>query len=292
MGYKLLDKDYFDDEKQYFADFCVEHRAINMHSHEFWEISYVYEGRGTHHFADGKTEPIKEGEFVFIAPGAEHCITSPPPEQGGWVWVCNFLMSQKFIDKLKKSFLSIPEFDEFKLRNMIEKNMPFCIHLSDDSYVVHSLLMAAAHEYKHFTGGSNEIVQNTALSLLIFITRLYENSFKNNTVSNTKDEIMDDLIRYIKSNFGSDMTLGHLAAYTHLSPAYLSRYFKKSTGMNLSEFITETRIDRAKTMLRTSNHSINDISLYCGYMSISSFQKAFKKAVGMTAGEYRKSRKK
>lgn len=288
MAQQFLVKDYFENDKQYFADFFIEHREVNMHSHEFWEISYVYEGRGIHHFSDGKTEAIKEGEFLFISPGASHCITSPPPEKGSWVRVCNFLMTQECIKKIKERFLTLHELDEYALRNMIKKDESFCIHLSDDSGSVNKFLMTVTHEYKHFTDGSNEIIESCAINLLIYMSRLYERLLRDDIISTTKDEVIDDLIRYIKSNFGSNITLDYLAAYSHLSPAYLSRYFKKCTGRNISDYIIQTRIEKAKYMLRTSNYTINDICMYCGYRSIGNFQKAFKKIVGMTAGEYRK----
>lgn len=285
----FLIKDYFENRKQYYADFFVEHREMNMHSHEFWEISYVYEGRGTHHFEDGRMEAIKEGEFIFISPGTSHCITSPPPERGSWVRVCNFLISPIYMDKLKERFLSLHELDEYSLRNSIKKTESFCIHLKDDSGSVNNFLMAAAHEYKHFSDCSEEIIENSALNLLIYITRLYEKALKNETVTTTKNEVIDDLLKYIKSNFSSSLTLNYLAAYTHLSPEYLSRYFKKCTSMNISDFITETRIEKAKFRLRTSNWSVHDIAAYCGYGSLANFHKAFKKTVGMTASEYRQS---
>ncbi|MGN0163009.1 MAG: helix-turn-helix domain-containing protein, partial [Candidatus Ornithomonoglobus sp.] len=275
MVTKLLDKDYFDNEKQFFADFCVEHREMNMHSHEFWEISYVYEGRGTNHTADGGRTGIKEGEFLFISPGAEHCITSPPPEKGGWVRVCNFLMSQRYIDEVKKAFLGIDGLDEYSLRKMIADNKPFCIQIADDSGSVHNLLMTAAHEYKHFTHGSDVIIRNTSLALLISISRLYERGLKNDTTDLSRNEVIDDLLRYIKSNIGANLSLDYLAAYAHLSPSYLSRYFKKYTGKNLSDFLIEERMERAKHMLRSSSHSINDISLYCGYQTVGNFSRVF-----------------
>lgn len=289
MDKKFLIKDYFEDEKPYHLDFFIEHREKYMHSHEFWEISYIFEGRGTHYFEDGKSIPIKEGEFVFISPGASHCITSPPPKKGSWVRVCNFLIAPAYMNKLKQHFLSLHELDEYSLRSSIEKSKPFCIHLKDDSGSINNLLMTAAHEYKHFSDCSDEIIENSSLSLLIYITRLYEKTLKNETVTATKNEVIDDLIKYIKSNFGSNLSLDYLAAYTHLSSEYLSRYFKKCTGMNISEFITETRIEKAKFRLRTSNWSVQDVALYCGYGSLANFHKAFKRAVGMTASEYRKS---
>lgn len=289
MAQKFLNRDFFCNNEQISAGFYMEHREINMHSHEFWEISYVYEGRGTHFYEDGKTEAIKEGEFVFLSPDVSHCITSPPPEKGGWVRVCNMLITQDYVDKLKERFLSVRELDEYFLKNMIFNKEPFCIHLKDDSGSIYNLLMTAAHEYRHFSDCSNEIIENSAMSLFMYMIRLYEKTIKNETVTTTKNEVIDDLVKYITSNFGSNLTLDFLAEYAHLSPEYLSRYFKKCTGVNLSDFITKTRIEKAKYRLRTGNWSINDICEYCGYRSISNFQKAFKKAVGMTAGEYRKS---
>lgn len=289
MGKKLLMKDFFENGKPYFLDFFIEHRERDMHSHEFWEISYVFEGRGTHYFADGTAEAIKEGEFIFISPGTSHCITSPAAEKGSWVHVCNFLVSPEFMNYLTKHMTAARELDEYALNHMLLNQKPFCIHLRDDSGSVYNLLMTAAHEYKHFSDCSNTIIENSAISLLIYIIRLYEKTIKNESVTTTRNEVIDDLIKYISSNFSSNLSLDYLAEYAHLSPAYLSRYFKQRTGKNLSDFIAETRIEKAKYRLRTSNWTVNDICEYCGYKSISNFHKAFKKAAGMTASEYRES---
>ena len=105
-----------------------------------------------------------------------------------------------YMDKLKKRFLSLHELDEYSLRNSIEKSKPFCIHLKDDSGSVNNFLMTVAHEYKHFSDCSDEIIENSALSLLIYITRLYEKTLKNEIVTTTKNEIIDDLIKYMVSN--------------------------------------------------------------------------------------------
>lgn len=267
--------------------FYVESRDINMHSHEFYEISYVYEGRGTHYQKDGH-EPIRTGEFIFLSPGVSHCIKSPAPNTGSWVRVCNMLITPSYLNELRKRISSIRELDEYSLKNKIFGGEPFCIHLKDDSQSIYRLLMTAAHEYNHYSDCSGEIITNSAASLLMYIIRLYEKEIKHETVTSTKNEVIDDLLKFISTNFGSRLTLDYLAAYAHLSPEYLSRYFKRRTGMNISDYITRVRIDKAKYRLRTNNWAINDICEYCGYQSISAFQKAFKKAVGMSAGEYRK----
>ena len=73
----------------------------------------------------------------------------------------------------------------------------------------------------------------------------------------------------------------------HLSREYLSRYFKRYTGKNISETLLEVRMYHAKEMLITTTHAVDDIGLYCGYTSSSNFQKAFKKYTGMSPREFR-----
>ena len=46
MAQKYYCKDFFENNEGVFAGFYMEHRYVKMHSHEFWELSYVYEGSG------------------------------------------------------------------------------------------------------------------------------------------------------------------------------------------------------------------------------------------------------
>jgi AraC-like DNA-binding protein len=288
MVKEFLIKDFIGENEDISIDFYMEHRNINMHFHEFWEISYVYEGRGLHYYQNGNYEHINDGEFVFVSPGMSHCIVSPPADKGGWVRVCNVLMTQKYVEMVMEGVMKNNELDVCPLSRMISDRQGFCIHLKDEPGSLLNMMMTAAHEYKHFMVGSDEIINNMVMSMFLYIIRAYDNNKSNHKVENTKNDVICNLIRYIKSNFGSPITLDFLAAYVHLSPEYLSRYFKKQTGENLSEYITKTRIEKAKFRLRTTMWSINDIAEYCGYRSISNFQKAFKKYTGMSAGEYRK----
>ncbi len=289
MVQKCLNRDFFGAGENICAGFYMEQREFHMHSHEFWEISYVFEGRGTHHFENGGTAPIGDGEFVFVSPGTAHCITSQPAEKGSPVRVCNLLMTQEYMDRLAGQLRLARETDEFSMRRMISQSEKFCVLLKDDSGSVYRFMMTAAHEYKHFSDCSGEIIDHSAAGLLLYLARLYERTVNGETATSTKNERIDELIKYIQSNFGSRITLEYLAEYAHLTPEYLSRYFKKVTGKNLSEFIAEVRIEKAKYRLRTSSWPVSQVCEYCGYGSESNFQKAFRKMVGMSAGEYRKS---
>ena len=130
------------------------------------------------------------------------------------------------------------------------------------------------------------------INLLIYIARLHKAQTVKQQTSDNKNAALDEIIKYIRSNFGGNLTLDLLAEQAHISREYLSRKFKNYTGTNLSDFITEVRIERAKQLLRSSTHSITDISAYCGYTSLGNFQRFFKKLTGCSPSEYRKKMKK
>ena len=77
MENKYLNKDYLDEKEELRAFFSVAQREKVMHSHEFFELAYIYEGRGVHYTSENCTD-IQEGQFVFIKPGAYHAIVKYP----------------------------------------------------------------------------------------------------------------------------------------------------------------------------------------------------------------------
>lgn len=287
MIIKFLNNDFFDENEDIRAFFCGAHREKNIHSHEFWELSYIYEGQGENH-TNNESETVKVGDFLLIKPGARHSVISPPLNRGALVRVCNCIFTQNYFKRLLEKYCSVTELKDYELYNMIVGNTPFCLHLQDDNAQnVKHLMWLIAHEYNHFTAGSGIIIEHAMLDLFIIITRLYEYHMHKATPTVSRNAEIDELMKYIRSNFGCKLTLDFLAEHIHLSREYLSRSFKQYTGKTISGYLLEIRISRAKQMLCTSSHSVADISVYCGYPSVSNFQRVFKKVTGMSPGEYR-----
>ena len=72
------------------------------------------------------------------------------------------------------------------------------------------------------------------------------------------------------------------------NPTYFSVFFKKETGKNFSEYLTELRIKNAKLYLISTNMDIADIAEEVGYNDLKYFSKLFKKLTGINPSEYRK----
>ncbi len=96
---------------------------------------------------------------------------------------------------------------------------------------------------------------------------------------------------YINYHFMHRITMAELCRLTNLSAQHLCRIFKKYIGMRPTEYILSIRIERAKELLSATNHSINDISLWCGFENNNYFWNSFKRLTGMTPGQYRLSHK-
>lgn len=280
-------RDFFLPGDNICAGCFFEQQKKILHSHEFWELSYVIEGNGEHYIDNQPPTKIGVGEFLLISPGIKHCIASPSQEKGKAIRVYNVLITQEYMEKHIERFTSLKEFEENPLKKLLNQNSPFILKLIDGSESIFNMISVIINEYKTCLQGRKEIIENEVNNLLIHISRLYETHL-NGTQEKTNKTVLENLIKFINFNFSSKLSLELLAEYVHLSPEYLSRYFKKNTGENISVFIAKTRIKRAKYMLRNEDLPIREIAEYCGYSSISSFEKAFKKSTGITASQYRR----
>lgn len=108
---------------------------------------------------------------------------------------------------------------------------------------------------------------------------------------NHQDKMSNDIIefvqKYINENLEGDLSLTVLSELVDLNPAYLCRLYKEITGSNLSQYINEMRIERAKELLINSNLKIYEVAKAVGYYTVSNFNRFFKKEVNITPGEYR-----
>lgn len=98
--------------------------------------------------------------------------------------------------------------------------------------------------------------------------------------------------RFALRNCYKRTCLKDAAAAVYLSPKYLSRIFKQSTGTRFSDFRLKIKIDEAKTILSTTDYNINQVSEKLGYQNAESFIRIFKKITGSTPTEYRKKNQK
>lgn len=92
--------------------------------------------------------------------------------------------------------------------------------------------------------------------------------------------------RYVMRHLDKKITMEEVAGTLHLNTSYFSRLFKKETGENFSRYVMKMKMERAKDYLRTTNKTVEEISLLLGYENKGYFLKLFKLYTGMTPSQY------
>ena len=95
------------------------------------------------------------------------------------------------------------------------------------------------------------------------------------------------LIEYINNNLEKKLNLEILAKVVNMNESYLSRIFKDELGMTISDYIKNTRLEKAKELLKDKDMRIKDVSISVGIQDQLYFSRLFTKFFNMTPSEYR-----
>ncbi len=123
------------------------------------------------------------------------------------------------------------------------------------------------------------------LAQMLHVYMDYSFDFSQIRHSDTIYRVMD----YIKSHYGSKITLEEIAASVHLSGSHLSGLFRKETGQTISAYINHVRIEKSKQLLKTSETPIAQIGALCGFEDQSYFTRVFKQQTGLSPKKYRQT---
>lgn len=94
--------------------------------------------------------------------------------------------------------------------------------------------------------------------------------------------------QYLLEHYKEEVSLSQIADYCHQQEAALCRSYKRETGMTLFQHLQYIRIESACSLLRNTSLSIAEIAYSSGFNSTSTFNRQFRKMMGMTPGDYRK----
>lgn len=92
---------------------------------------------------------------------------------------------------------------------------------------------------------------------------------------------------YIASHYQEDLSLESLSKIAYVHPDYLSRIFKKETGMNLNRYIKTFRLNKACQLLENSQQKITAVSQAVGYQNCTYFIRSFTEMFGQSPEKYR-----
>lgn len=131
----------------------------------------------------------------------------------------------------------------------------------------------------------NDIRERILLSDILLLVNRVDNI--NNQPQNIIPPLLQDMIRFIDNNMANNLSLSAISQHFFLNQSYLNRYFKRYMGLSLHKYITESRINQAKVLLKAGN-SVTDACSQCGFGNYSNFIRSFTRNVGISPGKYKR----
>lgn len=126
-------------------------------------------------------------------------------------------------------------------------------------------------------------LNNSAESLFEELKNLAEDRLNQNIPTG---DTVDKTIAFINNCYMKDIGIAQIANQLHVTPNYLSALFHKKTGTNFINYLTETRMTKAREFLMSSeNPRIDQISRQVGYYTVNYFTKLYKKYFGLSPSQ-------
>lgn len=185
------------------------------------------------------------------------------------------------LNLLNEKYTRLPETGEWKLPN-------------DNFYLLHdTTINDSVHRMVTlFTDGSRARNVLTNLALKELIVRVLQTEARNLLLNGCENPNLDHrlvaVIRFIRENLHTDITLDMLCRKASMSKPNFFRQFKLHFGITPTDFINRERIQRAKQVLAQPHKSVTDASYSAGFNNLNYFIKVFKKMEGVTPSGFKK----
>jgi AraC-like DNA-binding protein/mannose-6-phosphate isomerase-like protein (cupin superfamily) len=238
--------------------------SSSPHSHFFTEIFYVQSGEGYMQIEDS-TVPLSPNTLVVINMQTQHTEVS------------------SLSSPLTYYVIGV---EGLHLSDDAPAYYHTPAYLADDNPFL-SIFTGIYREMKNCQTNYVAICQNYLDILILLLSRKTQTDF--DIVEQQKSSRECHKIKqYIEANYHDSITLDDLSNRCNLSKYYLSHKFSESYGTSPIAYLTQVRVNACKNLLRTTNHSIEEIADMTGFSSHSYLSYVFAKHCQMTPQQYRK----
>lgn len=247
---------------------------IQLHSHSFYEILYTRSGT-VQYLLGNERYSLKQGDIVFVPPGLSHrpLISEPVTEP-----YCRYVLwlSAEYIEQVR-NILSEPN----TVRTEGKVLRTFGTSMGE---ILHQHFRSAAEESGRKAPGWQAALYADAMLTLVQLYRAFSD-IRVHTPNTEKQELLDDVLTYIKNNLSEKITLKDTARRFLVSESTISQLFRKRLGVSFYHCVTQHRLIAAKNLIMDGEPP-GCIYGNVGFTDYSSFYRAFKQEYGMSPRKY------
>ena len=227
--------------------------------------------------------------FVKSFPDAlRHCIKRQGQvfdkcSSGSYCGVC-YAGAKEFIYPIKRAdeivgFISVGGYRS--------ENAESYIHRASEKYSIPEQQLKALYPSLKAEMPEKEYID----TLIAPLASMIELAYLKSPQDDDEEDRLDKILRYIKRHHTESITLESISRRFACSRSYLSHNLTKRLGVSFREYLTELRLQDAKSLLENSNLNVTEIALSVGFSDSNYFTNVFKKHLGISPLAYRKQKK-
>ncbi|PCE64724.1 AraC family transcriptional regulator [Sediminicola luteus] len=252
-----------------------------IHSHKNFELNYIGSGTGRRIVGDN-ISGFEKGDLVLMGPNLPHCWEVLDTEKN----TIPYCIVTHFSEEITNAeFFKLPELEGVvELLKAANRGLRFKVE--DDSRI-RSILekTTTLHGLEYYI---------ELLKIFNILMNTEEREQLSNPMDQTQNfsknlEKINKVYEYVFQNIQEGIKLEEAASVINMAPSSFCRFFKKKTKVTFMEYVKSVRVGIAAKLLAETDKQITQICFECGYNNLANFNHYFKKSMGKTPSEYRKS---
>ena len=248
--------------------------ACTAHIHSAVELLYIESGEYAVTL-DGARYDVGAGDLLLFCSGTVHSVLTGPRADGAY-----------YVIKTPPTVLLDPAGGEAGARYC----MRFALCRAGSRVLwrreeveaspLYPILSALVDEYRGARPAAEIAIRARITELLVAIIR--EDGECAPPLPDAAARLVYRVMCHVSAHYAEDLDEQAIAAELGISYSYLSRSFRRVTGMTFKKYLNRTRIARAEQMLLTGDAAVSEVAGACGYNSVSYFISVFRSLTGKT----------
>jgi AraC-like DNA-binding protein len=235
---------------------------VAIHWHKFYEIELIVEGTGTQTLNSIETS-LRPGALTLVSPTDFHRLESNTSSSFRILNMC--VVPDVLPEEMVSFFRQYPP--------------PYFLNLDADEMEEFS---KDYYEIKKMADSDINVLTDAIIrrKIELFILKIIARAVKTplQPPNDTQQQLytfFQPILNYINEHYHEPLRRDQLANMVHMSPSYFGDQFKKCFGISLFDYITDTRLRKAYSLLKHTDESVHNIVTMVGFNSPSLFYRKF-----------------
>jgi len=237
--------------------------SIDVHWHDYYELGFVLEGRGSH-VVNGQAGSLSPGSVFLLSPADLHGIRTAGSQP---LVMVNAVLRPELVEHTLESVRS----GDPRLPWGVEE-LPA---VADDVRRIRT-------ELEERRPGWDVLVESALVAAVVELGRTCEyDDVPGQPGQRSPSAHVRRAVRYVEQHFREPLTLAQVAAVAHLSPHWFSEQFRRTTGDSFQSYLKRRRLRFARALLDSTQLGVTEVAQAAGFNDPSYFGRAYREHYGV-----------